>query len=65
MKNSIIEVIKVNKKAIMKKALIIGGTVIGLAVVGKLIQPSGDDEVVEVDEIVVDAEEVEGSDEEN
>jgi hypothetical protein len=33
MKNSIIEVIKANKKAILKKALIVGGTIAGLAIV--------------------------------
>jgi hypothetical protein len=36
MKNSIIEVIKANKKAILKKALIVGGTIAGLVIVMKM-----------------------------
>lgn len=46
MSKSIIEVIKTNKKAIAKKALVLVGTVVGLAIVGKLVT-SKDDEVLE------------------
>lgn len=40
--NTIIEVIKSNKKAIIKKALIIGGTILGLAIVMRVVNTKGD-----------------------
>lgn len=51
MKNSIIEVIKTNKKAILKRALIIGGTIAGLAIVMKMAK-SNDSEVEDCNEVV-------------
>jgi hypothetical protein len=36
--NTILEVIKTNKKAIIKKALIVGGTIAGLAVVTQVVK---------------------------
>jgi ligand-binding sensor protein len=50
MKKSIIEVIKTNKKAIIKRSLVIVGTVVGLAIVGKLAT-SKDDEDEDVEEV--------------
>lgn len=40
--NTVIEVIKSNKKAIIKKALIIGGTILGLAIVMRVVNTKGD-----------------------
>lgn len=37
--NNLLEVIKENKSAIIKKALIIGGAIAGLALVYKMTQP--------------------------
>lgn len=41
---SIIEIIKVNKKAIIKKTLIIGGTIAGLVLVTNIVAPKKDAE---------------------
>lgn len=55
--NNIIEVIKTNKKAIIKKALIVGGTGVGLVIVANLVKPKIDEyeiddnlEVTDLDE---------------
>lgn len=48
MKKSIIEVIKSNKEAIIKKSLIIGGTVAGLFIVGALLSPVDEEDQDEV-----------------
>lgn len=50
MKKSIIEVIKANKKAIIKKALIVGGTAVGLGVAAIVLSKKDeeDDEDLEV-----------------
>jgi hypothetical protein len=42
MKN-LFEVIKANKKGILKKALIIGGTIAGLAVAAAIVKPKSND----------------------
>lgn len=44
MKNGIFEVIKTNKKAIFKKALIIGGAIAGLVIVTKMVKSKNDEE---------------------
>lgn len=51
MKNSIIEVIKMNKKAILTRALIIGGTIAGLAIVMKMAKPN-ESEIEDCDEVI-------------
>lgn len=48
MKKSIIEVIKSNKETIIKKSLIIGGTVAGLFIVGALLSPVDEEDQDEV-----------------
>lgn len=55
--NNIIEVIKTNKKAIMKKALIVGGTGIGLAIVANLVRPKTDEDELDDNLEVVDLDE--------
>lgn len=55
MKN-IIEVIKANKKSIVKKALIVGGTVAGLALVAVTVKKPEDEEL---NEVLLQAEETE------
>lgn len=66
MKKSIIEVIKANRGAIVKRALIVGGTAIGLAIVGKMLNKDEECDIeIDADEVAVDAEVVETSDEEN
>jgi hypothetical protein len=44
MNKGIFEVIKANKKEIIKKALIIGGSIAGLAIVSKIALSKGDDD---------------------
>lgn len=55
--NNIIEAIKTNKKAIIKKVLIVGGTGVGLVIVANLVKPKIDEyeiddnlEVTDLDE---------------
>lgn len=51
----LIEVVKANKKGILKKVLIIGGAIVGLAVVAVLSRGSDEpDEVIEDETIEVD-----------
>lgn len=55
--NNIIEVIKTNKKAIIKKALIVGGTGVGLAIVANLVKPKTDEDEIEDNLEVTDLDE--------
>lgn len=50
---NLIEVIKTNKKAILTKALIVGGTILGLVIATKMVMKNGSDNE-EVDGDVVD-----------
>ena len=55
--NNIIEVIKTNKKAIIKKALIVGGTGVGLAIVANLVKPKTDEDEIDDNLEVIDLDE--------
>lgn len=55
--NNIIEVIKTNKKAIIKKALIVGGTGVGLAIVANLVKPKTDEDEIDDNLEVTDLDE--------
>ena len=52
---NLLEVIKENKKAILKKALIVGGAIAGLVIVAKMVKPIGElDDTVEVNETPIE-----------
>ena len=55
--NNIIEVIKTNKKAIIKKALLVGGTGVGLAIVANLVKPHPDEDEIDDNLEVTDLDE--------
>ena len=46
---NLLEVIKENKKAIIKKALIVGGAIAGLVIVAKMVKPN--EEILELEEV--------------
>ena len=50
---NLLEVIKENKKAIIKKALIVGGAIAGLVIVAKMVKPTDEfnETIEEVTEI--------------
>lgn len=52
MKRSIIEVIKANKGTILKRALIVGGAVVGLTVVMAMAKSNDSEEVEVIEEVV-------------
>lgn len=46
---NLLEVIKENKKTILKKALIVGGAIAGLVLVAKMVKPN--DEILGLEEV--------------